>query len=96
MLFSSAFNKSQDITSLQTFKINHCYQLRLETDEELLAKAECVYTDQLLKSKEHTLDSALFGATIMNPVCSICFQRVEECPGHFSVIQLPFPIPQAI
>ena len=96
MLFSSAFNKPQDINTLQTFRTNHCYQLRLQSDEELLAKAECVYTDQLLKSKEHTLDSALFGATIMNPVCSICFQRVEECPGHFSVIQLPFPIVKAI
>lgn len=96
MLFSSAFNKPQGIDSLQTFHTNHCYQLRLETDEELLAKAECVYTDQMLKSKEHTLDSALFGATIMNPVCSVCFQRVEECPGHFSVIQLPFPIVKAI
>lgn len=96
MLFSQAFNKPQDIDSLQTFKNSHCYQLRLQTDEEMLAKAECVYTDQLLKSKEHTLDSALFGATIMNPVCSICFQRVEECPGHFSVIQSPFPFVKAI
>ena len=96
MLFSSTFNKSQDISSLQTFQVNHCYQLRLQTDEEMLAKAECTYTDQLLKSKEHTLDSALFGATVMNPVCSICFQRVEACPGHFSVVKLPFPIVKTI
>ena len=96
MLFSSAFERNSNTKGLQTFHCNHCYQLRLESDEEMLAKAECVYTDQLLKSKDHTLDSALFGATIMNPVCSVCFQRVEECPGHFSVIQLPFPIVKAI
>lgn len=97
MLFSSAnSNTNGSNQSLQTFKTNHCYQLRLESDEEILAKAECVYTDQLLKSKDHTLDSALFGATVMNPICSVCFQRVEECPGHFSVIQLPFPIIKAI
>ena len=96
MLFSSASTKDKSTQGLQTFKTNHCYQLRLQSDEEMLAKAECVYTDQLLKSKDHTLDSALFGATVMNPICSVCFQRVEECPGHFSVIQLPFPIIKAI
>lgn len=96
MLFSSASTKDKSTQNLQTFQTNHCYQLRLESDEEMLAKAECVYTDQLLKSKDHTLDSALFGATVMNPICSVCFQRVEECPGHFSVIQLPFPIIKAI
>ena len=85
-----------DISEFQTFKTNHAYQLRLMTDEEILSKAESVYNAQLLKSREHTLDSSLFGATIMNPDCSVCFQRVEECPGHYSVIQLPFPIVRSI
>ena len=85
-----------DISEFQTFKTNHSYQLRLMTDEEILSKAESVYNAQLLKSREHTLDSSLFGATIMNPDCSVCFQRVEECPGHYSVIQLPFPIVRSI
>ena len=85
-----------DISEFQTFKTNHSYQLRLMSDEEILSKAESVYNAQLLKSREHTLDSSLFGATIMNPDCSVCFQRVEECPGHYSVIQLPFPIVRSI
>ena len=85
-----------DITEFQTFKTNHSYQLRLMDDEEILSKAECIYNAQLLKSRDHTLDSSLFGATIVNPICSVCFQRVEDCPGHYSVIQLPFPIVRSI
>ena len=96
MQISSAFNASQDIQRLQTFKVNHCYQLRLETDEELLAKAELVYTDQPLKSKDHTLDSALFGATDTSSKCSVCHQNTKECPGHFCVVKLPFPIIKSI
>ena len=78
------------------FRPNHAYQLRLVDDEELLAKAECVYSSKLLKSRNHTLDSPIFGATKMNPICSVCFQRVEDCPGHFCVIQIPFPIVRSI
>lgn len=85
-----------DISEFQTFKTNHAYQLRLMDDEEILSKAESAYSAQLLKSREHTLDSPLFGATISNPICSVCFQRVEDCPGHYSVIQLPFPIVRSI
>lgn len=85
-----------DIKDYQIFKSNHAYQLRLMTDEEILSKAEIVYNAQLLKSREHTLDSSLFGATLMNPICSVCFQRIENCPGHYSVVQLPFPIVKAI
>lgn len=79
-----------------TFYYNHLYQLRLQDDTELLAKAETVYSAQHLISKNHTLDSALFGATLMNPICDICRQRVEDCVGHFAVIQLPFPIIRSI
>ncbi|MGI5841623.1 MAG: hypothetical protein ACOX6N_05400, partial [Patescibacteria group bacterium] len=85
-----------DILEFQTFKTNHSYRLRLMSDEEILSKAEVTYSPQLLKSRDHTLDSSLFGATIMNPICSVCFQRVEDCPGHYSVIQLPFPIIRSI
>lgn len=85
-----------DISDCQIFKTTHAYQLRLMPDEEILSKAEIVYSPQLLKSREHTLDSSLFGATLMNPICSVCFQRIENCPGHYSVLQLPFPIVRAI
>lgn len=68
------------------------YLIRLTTDDELLAKAECVYTTKQLKSKKYTLDSGIFGASPMNSICSVCFQRIENCIGHFSVAQLPFPI----
>ena len=87
---------SKDISKYKTFKSNHSYQLRLQDDEELLAKAETVYSAQHLISKNHTLDSGIFGATLMNPICDVCFQRVEDCVGHFAVIQLPFPIIRAI
>ena len=85
-----------NISKFQTFKTNHAYQLRLMTDEEILSKSEIVYSAQLLKSREHTLDSSLFGASLMNPICSVCYQRIDDCPGHYSVIQLPFPVPRCI
>lgn len=85
-----------DITAPHTLANNHVYRIRLLPDEEILSKASYVYTAKLLKSRDFTLDSAIFGATIMNPICSICYQRVEECPGHYSVIQLPFPIVRSL
>lgn len=78
------------------YKTNNLYRLRLISDAEMLMKAEGVYGADSLKSKDHTLDSARFGATITNPICQICKQRIERCVGHYSVIQLPFPIPRAI
>lgn len=87
---------SNEILKYKTFASNHAYQLRLQDDEELLSKAETVYSAQHLISKNHTLDSGIFGATLMNPICDVCFQRVENCVGHFAVIQLPFPIVRAI
>lgn len=74
----------------------HHYKLRLLSDTELLARAESVYDNSSLVSKNHTLDSARFGATRASPICSICRQRVEKCIGHFAVIRLPFPIPVII
>lgn len=85
-----------EYTKLQTFRNNHGYRLRLETDEEILAKAEAVYDDVYIRSRLHTLDSGIFGATTVNPQCSICYQHSDKCPGHFAVIQLPFPIPRTI
>ncbi len=85
-----------DIEKYQVFNSNAAYQLRLAPDEEILNRAEIVYDAQRLISKNNTLDSGLFGSTIMNPICDICYNRVEECSGHFAVIQLPFPIVRMI
>lgn len=85
-----------NIKGYKVFTNYHSYQLRLQNDEELIAKAEMVYNSQHLISKNHTLDSAIFGSTLMNPICEICFRKVEYCPGHYAVIQLPFPIVKAI
>lgn len=85
-----------DLIKLQAFTTNHSYQLRLMSDEEIIAKSESIYTAQLLKSREHTLDSSLFGANTVNNECGICFQKMDQCPGHYSVIQLPFPIVRSI
>lgn len=72
---------------------NHAYRLRLLPDEDILSAAEAVYSPKLLKTKNNTLDSGLFGASLnMSDVCTICRQRMTECPGHYAVIQLPFPI----
>lgn len=88
--------RSNDISKFKAFNTAHAYQLRLEDDEEILSKANTVYSAQHLISKNHTLDSGIFGATLMNPICDVCYNRVENCPGHFAVIQLPFPIIRAI
>lgn len=85
-----------DNKNYKSFNFNHLYQLRLQDDEEIISKAEIVYNAQHLVSKNHTLDSGIFGATLMNPTCDICYQHVEDCPGHFAIIQLPFPIVRAI
>lgn len=87
---------SSDISKIKSFNTCHSYQLRLEDDEEMLAKAETVYSAQHLISKGHTLDSGIFGATLMNPICDKCYNPTEKCPGHYAVIQLPFPIVKAI
>lgn len=71
----------------------HHYRFRLLSDAELLARAECVYDTNSLLSKDYTLDSGRFGATIATSPCSICKQPVDKCIGHFAVIRLPFPIP---
>jgi len=72
------------------------YCLRLKTDEEVIAGAVQAYTSKDLLSGRSTLDSALFGATIMSPKCDVCKNRIEQCPGHYSVIQIPFPIVRAM
>lgn len=78
------------------FNFEHAYQLRLVDDEELMAKAETIFSTEFLLSKKHTLDSAIFGSTTSKAVCDVCSQRHDRCPGHFAVIQLPFPIVRAI
>ena len=78
------------------YQYNSIYQLRLVSDNEMLAKADIVYDTQYLISKNHTLDSAFFGASSSDPWCKICGQGMRECPGHYSVIQLPFPICKAV
>ena len=74
----------------------HTYELKLLSDEDVLATAECVYGTTQLKSKKYTLDSGLFGASPMNSTCVVCFQPIEQCIGHFSVAILPFPIIKAL
>lgn len=79
-----------------SFNFEHGYQLRLVDDEEMMARADTIFSAEHLLSKNHTLDSALFGATRMNPNCAVCNQKIDKCPGHYAVIQLPFPIVRAI
>lgn len=78
------------------YKTNNRYTLRLLSDNELLAKADVVYDTSHTISKNHTLDSSFFGASSSDPICKICNQGMRECPGHYSVIQIPFPIVKAI
>ena len=85
-----------NVEKYKVFASNSAYQIRLASDEEIINRAEIVYDAQRLISKNNTLDSGLFGATLMNPICDICYNRVEDCPGHYAVIQLPFPIVRAI
>lgn len=66
------------------------------SDAELFAKSEGIYDVDSLLSKNHTLDSSLFGASVTSGPCSICKQNVDKCVGHYHVIQLPFPIIKAI
>lgn len=72
------------------------YRIRLVPDTELLAKSVGIYRTESLFSSNHALDSELFGSTPSNPICSICKWPFNRCLGHFSVIQLPFPIVRAI
>ena len=72
------------------------YRLRLLSDVDLLSIAESVYNVDSLISKEHTLDSSRFGATITNPICQICRGSVETCPGHIAIIDTMFAIPKSM
>jgi DNA-directed RNA polymerase beta' subunit len=74
----------------------HGYKFKLLSEEDLLANSIMVYELKNLSSKDFTLDSQIFGATLMLPICSTCGQNVNQCTGHYALIKLPFPIIIAI
>jgi DNA-directed RNA polymerase beta' subunit len=68
------------------------YKFKLLSDEEILSKSEGMYSEQNLLSKNYTIDSNKFGASLVHSRCGICFQPIESCIGHYHCIQLPCPI----
>lgn len=73
------------------------YRITLASDAEILDAAYSVYTENHMILNETSLDSSFFGAnSTANTNCSICKQDVYSCPGHYSVIQLPIPIPRSL
>ena len=72
---------------------NSLYRFRLMSDKELLNQAIRVYDAECLANNEFTLDSAMFGSS-PHQNCSICHNRGWDCPGHYALIELPFPIPK--
>lgn len=74
---------------------NAMYLFKLTSDQELKAKAVTIFDQTHLKNNELTLDSAIFGST-PNSECAICHSVSWNCPGHYALIELPFPIPKYI
>lgn len=73
------------------------YRVVLASDAEILDGAVTIYTRNHASYAETTLDSTLFGAnTTANKECSVCNQDIYSCPGHYSVIHLPVPIPNSL
>ena len=78
---------------IKTFAIGRSgYKLYLKSDEELRQESEILYDQNKITSKIYSLDSSNFGANRANPECYICHQNMMNCPGHYGVIKLPFPI----
>ena len=73
------------------------YKLRLIDDKELVDGATVVYQLTDAQSTQTSLDSTLFGAnTTFNAGCMICKNSVDECPGHYAVLELPVPLVRCI
>lgn len=76
------------------------YRLKLLSDVEIASSVESSYGLGLLRtthaSMQRGLDSAIFGASVSEPKCSICKHGIQRCPGHACMIRLPFPIPRSI
>ena len=72
------------------------YKIILQSDYELVSHAITIYNTDCLISKNHALDSSIFGATLVDTCCSICGQTIDMCMGHYAVIKIPFPIPKCI
>ena len=73
------------------------YRIVLASDAEILDNAYSVYTKNQMNFNDTSLDSSYFGANVTaNTACTICKQDVFNCPGHYSVIQLPIPVPNAL
>lgn len=67
------------------------YRLKLMSDVEILNNASIIFTkSNSTISDLFNLESGLFGATKNGP-CTICHQT-RDCPGHYGVIPLIYPI----
>lgn len=73
------------------------YEFVLKSDKEILDEAVAKYSLEDSLNASTGLDSTLFGAnTTRNNVCYVCKKNIEQCPGHYSVMELPIPIVKAI
>lgn len=73
------------------------YRCVLKSDKKLLDGAITKYTLEDSKNPKTGLDSTLFGAnTTRSNVCYVCKNNIENCPGHYSVMELPIPIVKTI
>lgn len=66
------------------------YRLKLMSDIELMGNASVIYDSKGNVSELYNLESGLFGST-KSGACKICNQT-KNCPGHFGVIPLIYPI----
>lgn len=65
------------------------------TDQEVKAKSEVAFNSTNLLSKNHTIDSLVYGSDSGGLPCSIC-NGIDECQLHSGYISIPFPIVKAI
>lgn len=73
------------------------YQLELVSDERMLRNSVIKYQYSDLVVPNRALDSTLFGATITKQKrCLVCNGTLENCPSHYSVIEIPIPIIKSI
>ena len=77
------------------YKNNSIYKLKLMSEQELRSKSVAVYDLAHLTTTDLALDSPIFGSTVSSE-CAICHNTAWNCPGHFALIEIPFPIPVCI
>lgn len=72
------------------------YNLRLDSDEECIARAVTSLQSDGLTSAETTIEGPMYGSASTSSLCFVCNHTVKECPGHVGVLDSVYAYPNPI